>query len=1024
MKTWVEDLFIPLFLILLATFLSCSPNNNQESDSLVEELSEDEKRKIENALAGLDIADGLEVSLFASEPMLINPTNIDVDAKGRVWVCEAYNYRPRLNAGNDTLPEGDRIVILEDTDDDGQADQSTVFYQGNEINAALGIAVLGNKVIVSCSPNVWIFTDQNGDDKADKKELLFTGIGGEQHDHAVHAFVFGPDGKLYFNFGNEGKQIFDKQGNPVIDKVGQEVNSSGKPYRQGMIFRCNPDGSEFEVLAHNFRNNYEVAVDSYGGLWQSDNDDDGNKGVRINYVMEYGNYGYTDEMTGAGWRAKRTNMHAEIPKRHWHLNDPGVVPNLLQTGAGSPTGIIVYEGRLLPEKFWDQMIHTDAGPNVVRAYPVTRSGAGYQAEIVNILKGSRDAWFRPVDVCVAPDGSLIIADWYDPGVGGHQMGDQQKGRIYRVAPQGTSYKVPKLDLSTSEAAVNALQSPNHATRYLGWQQLKENGQSAESALESLLTNTNTRMKARAIWLLAIISEQPEKYIIQTLEDADEDIRVTGLRVARSTDPENLTRYLKKMIDDPSMHVKREIAIALRYLNDPKAADLWVALALQYKSGDRWFLEALGIAADPRPDIFFDAWTKRVGDQWNSKEGHDLIWRMRSKDAIPFLGKLIGSDSIDLEAKKRYFRALDFHNDPVKDKLLANLTETGAGNQAEIQRLILNHISSSALHKYNGLAATLDKSLPGVKGTSQYLEWVRKFDLEDQYQELENLMLASPNEEIGQEAARILREKKGMAYFQDLVESKDASRVTNALEALRHIHGEESWALKKYVVFDESRDIAIRRQAVKVLGSGWEEEDKLLKMMVADEVPEDLREAATATLMNAYKESVREKSLSFLKNPQQTEMKPISELVALSGEVGAGHKVFEKLCQSCHQVQGKGLDFGPDLTEIGSKLSKDGLYTSIIYPSAGISFGYEGYVLTLKDQSKDVGYIASRTETSIDLRKNGGITTTYQLEDVVAIEALENSLMIEGLTNAMNQQELVDLVSYLESLKKVESQTDD
>jgi hypothetical protein len=92
---------------------------------------------------------------------------------------------------------------------------------------------------------------------------------------------------------------------PVIDLDGNEVNSHGKPYRMGMVFRCNLDGSEVETLAWNFRNNYEVCVDSFGTVWQSDNDDDGNKGVRINYVMEYGNFGYTDEMTGAGWGAKR-----------------------------------------------------------------------------------------------------------------------------------------------------------------------------------------------------------------------------------------------------------------------------------------------------------------------------------------------------------------------------------------------------------------------------------------------------------------------------------------------------------------------------------------------------------------------------------------------------------------------------------------------------------------------------------------------------------------------------------------------
>jgi glucose/arabinose dehydrogenase len=110
-------------------------------------------------------------------------------------------------------------------------------------------------VIVSCSPNVFVFTDENGDGKADRKDTLFTGISGHQHDHAVHAFNFGPDGKLYFNFGNAGQSIRDKNVKEIRDMAGNIVNNSGHPYRQGMVFRCNPDGSEFEVLGNNFRNN-------------------------------------------------------------------------------------------------------------------------------------------------------------------------------------------------------------------------------------------------------------------------------------------------------------------------------------------------------------------------------------------------------------------------------------------------------------------------------------------------------------------------------------------------------------------------------------------------------------------------------------------------------------------------------------------------------------------------------------------------------------------------------------------------
>src|SRR4029079_15665689 len=86
-------------------------------------------------------------------------------------------------------------------------DKATTFYQDRTVDSALGICVLGNRVIVSCSPNVFVLTDTDGDDKADKREVLFTGIGGFQHDHGVHAFTFGPDGKLYFNMGNDSRQL-------------------------------------------------------------------------------------------------------------------------------------------------------------------------------------------------------------------------------------------------------------------------------------------------------------------------------------------------------------------------------------------------------------------------------------------------------------------------------------------------------------------------------------------------------------------------------------------------------------------------------------------------------------------------------------------------------------------------------------------------------------------------------------------------------------------------------------------------
>ena len=190
----------PVFFLVSLFCFGCSTGaDNKSGTNAADSLTEEQKRLPENALKGLVAFDGLEVRTMATEPMLKNPTNIDVDERGRVWVTEAYNYRPDIN-GNPTNALGDRIMILEDNNGDGKMDTAKVFYQGPEINAPLGICVLGNRVIVSQSPYVWVFYDDNGDDKADRKEILFQGIGGEQHDHGVHCFYVWPGWKIIFQF--------------------------------------------------------------------------------------------------------------------------------------------------------------------------------------------------------------------------------------------------------------------------------------------------------------------------------------------------------------------------------------------------------------------------------------------------------------------------------------------------------------------------------------------------------------------------------------------------------------------------------------------------------------------------------------------------------------------------------------------------------------------------------------------------------------------------------------------------------
>ncbi len=1000
MKKVVILSFLTLFIVF-----ACKQAQKTLSDDSYAKLTDDEKRKAEHALDGIQLADpDLEVTLFASEPMMMNPTNMDIDAKGRVWICEGYNYRNKLNPKNPYNSKGDKIVIMEDTDQDGKADKSTVFYQGEDINSALGISVLGNKVIVSCSPNVYLFTDENEDGKADKKEIIFTNLKGLQHDHAIHAFSFGPDGKLYFDAGNEIETLSDKNGKELTDDLGRPFST----YKQGKVFRCDIDGSNVEILGHNFRNNYEVAVDSYGRMWQSDNDDDGNKGVRINYVMDYGNYGYKDEMTGASWSERRTNWETEIPHRHWHLNDPGVIPNLLQTGAGSPTGMIVYEGKLLPKKYQNQVIHCDAGPSIVRSYPVEKSGAGFTATINNILDGSkRDQWFRPSDVTTAPDGSIFVADWYDAGVGGHAMADSTRGRIYRIAPKGEPYTTPKFDFVTAEGCVEALQNGNIAVRYLAWTNLHAMQDKAELALEKLWESDDSRMRARALWLLGKIKGKEAKYVQEAIEDKDEDIRMTAIRLSRELSLDNLP-VLRQLATDPSPQVRREVALAVRHKTSLEAAAIWTTLATQYDGKDRWYLEALGIAADNQWDVFFGNYLAKAGEKWKTDAAtKDLVWRSRSADNVFRLAELAKSDKNNL----RYFRAFDFQSNPEKTKVLLGMLD-GGNAASDVMTLVFKHLDMNTAKQDPLFKSLLPKVLNGIKSPADYLDLVKRYELKDQSERL--TAMAMNDTLLGNEAAKIQVKMNGMGAFQQLTKNKDEDIVRKAIGVYGNVDERPITDYLVSVFNNKKLSKGVRDQAMYAM-YGWNSEEILWNLVKANKVSEEVLPIAKKILVGTWHSDIRTDAMKMFGEEMNKELGDINELAKASGNAETGQKVFKTYCVSCHQVKGEGVNFGPNLTEIASKLSKTAIYSSIINPSQGISFGYEGYKLKLKNGTEVEGMMVSKTENDYNVKQMGSTSpTAIKRADVVSLTENEESLMPKF---PLQKQEMVDLVEYLRTLRK-------
>lgn len=1048
--------FVAPAIALVLSALVALPTDAQKKKPPV--VGSDPVHDPANAVKNLDVADGLEVTLFAHEDIpapgekvdidnggLTNPTNIDIDAKGRVWVCDVMNYR----GNNGKRPKGDRVLIYD------AAGKHKVFYQGRDIDSTMGICVLGNKVIVSAPSNIIVFT-KDDDDKILKKEFLFTKTGNPQHDHSSHAFVFGPDGRLYWNFGNEGHAVHDKNGKLITDLAGNAVNDQGKPYRQGMVFRMDtpwltgkwPDagagpgaGVNFEVVGHNFRNNYEVCVDSFGTMWQSDNDDDGNRGTRINYVMEYGNFGYTDEMTGEGWQKKRTNMEKEIPLRHWHLNDPGVVPNLLQTGQGSPCGITVYEGNLLPAPFrraeprkgpvesspQTVLIHCDAGPSVCRAYIVDPDGAGYKvAKTVNILDGSKkNNWFRPVDPRVAPDGSLFVSDWYDPGVGGHQQRDINRGRIFRVAPKGSKYTVPKFDFASIEGNIEALKNPCSAVRYLAWTNLHKEGAKAEAALLKMFTESKVpHERARALWLLGQLDKQ--EYVALALKDADPNLRIVGLRFTRQHGL-GIINAVDRLLKDRKPAVWRECALALRKFAAKKSADQWARLAAGHDGKDRWYLEALGIGAANNWDQCFGAYLS-TGPRLStdSEKGiADVVWRSRASATPNSLVEIVIGHETPAAELPRMFRAFDFQKDSdIKTEALVKLA---FGTYSDPERA--KFITSEALARLKNFdvsknpkhAAALDKILDQSQGTAAFVEMVDRFKVSKRYPALLAIAQNQPDQQLGIDAMKLLLDRDARLVLPGL-EHNQVNAVLATIQAMGNAQQVNAVPLLLPIVQDAKADLEVRRQATRAVGKTKPGAEELIKLKAAGKLARELDAAAGSVLLMSSAKDIRTAAQKLFPAPQgkdKTPLPAISDLVKIKGNAGNGAMIFAKqgTCAKCHTVNGGGKNVGPDLSEIGKKLAREAVYEAILYPSASIAHNYETYVVETKAGTTANGLLVSKSADEISIKDAEAIVRTFKMSDVDSVSRSPISLMPADLHQQMTTQELADVVEYLLTLRE-------
>lgn len=934
---------------------------------------------------GLFLPEDLEVSLWAESPLFFNPTNMDVDAKGRIWVTEAVNYRNFNNDSTKVLhhEKGDRIIILEDTNKDGKADKSTIFTEDRDLVSPLGIAVIGNKIVVSCSPNLIVYTDVDGDDKPDQKDILLTGFGGYDHDHALHAVVGGPDGKWRFNTGNAGPHV-------VTDKSGWTLRSGssyngGTPYNNqnkaalvsddgriwvgGVQLEINPDGTGLRPVAHGFRNSYETYVDSYGDMWQNDNDDQVVT-CRVSWLMEGGNAGYFSTDGSRFWQADQ-RPGQDMFTAHWHQEDPGVMPAGDNSGAGSPTGVVLNEGDGLGKAYRGMLFSADAGRNLVFGYKPQLKGSGFELKgkrtnfITSLSKddeayvwndkghqSDKRKWFRPSDVMMGTDGAMYIADWYDPVVGGHQMKDSiGYGRIYRITPKGKNPKAPSIDVNTEDGLLEALKSPAINVRAFGFERARALGfsKSTKKMVTTLLSSENPYHHARAAWLLNTADSASKKTLEQWLTSKDTRLGVAAFRALRqSTTKPQLLKLISQQIGRNSF-LDREMAIALREFNWVEKKALIERITNRYDGNDDYLLETIGIIAEKHEEELYVYITQKYSAKLQNATGHwikpyaRLVWRLHPVSAIPKLKSWILNPSLPMTERKRAMTALAFINDVKAAKLMLELSSSSSKVIADQAKYWL------AFRQANDWGDLLDWKTVG-------------FDLKQE------------------------------RHLASMVAAKERILNTN-------------------ISVDD------RCRTATVMANDEVGGRILLGLGEANSIPADIQSCVIKgfTKNPDLGNRLRAEKLFSEKNQPVDLGMSNDPGIHVAADFEKGKNIFMQKCSSCHKISNVGSEIGPDLTFIGKKLDQSSLINAIKYPNASIVFGYEPWIIDTKTGESFYGFLLADGKNII-IKDLSGKKHVIPAESVTKRKKQESSIMPNTVSLGLTEEDLVHLTKYLLELK--------
>lgn len=987
--------------------------------------------KVDAQQAALQLAPGVELNLWASDPMIAKPIQMAWDARGRLWIASSAIY-PQVKPGSTA---NDKILIVEDTNNDGKADKSTVFYDGlliptgvwPVIDNSLPISAPGryNAAYVANSTEVLLLRDTDGNGRADDKQVVLSGFGTEDTHHIIHTFKGGPDGALYIA---QSVYIHSHLETPYGTR--RMLGSGIWQYRTGT--------GQIEMFTLGQVNPWGLIWDRWGQSFTTD----GAYGEGINYAFP-----------GATFK----NLPDQRPRIMKGLNP----------GQPKQAGLEIVNSRNFPADWQGSLITNDFRGHRVNRFVLREDGSGYSSKQVEDLVTTNHGAFRPVDVRQGSDGAIYLADWYNPIIqhGEVDFRDERRdhvhGRVWRITGKGLPVaKVPDYKSLSAEQLLGLLREPEDQTRYWAKQELKTRStEESLAALTKLTANAptdeaSTLERVEFLWAAETLGTVPDlarKIADQLFASTDGRARAAVVRFVRNiaqvevatadalakpnvTNP-YVWEILSKAIADSHPRVRLEAISGLRTVRTPKAVEL--ALTAMNQTVDvnieyalwltAWELADLWLPALQAGEITFNADAKQLSyvlkAASHKPEAAGALVKLVRENKIPadkttallvFIAESGSAEDLALLLEM----AVDSKRLPEDQRatLLIALANTAkqrnvkpTGELNRVEELL--HGGSAALQaaaarlagawKLESARAPL-KALAGGTNTDSA---VRLGSLEG----LASLGSKDVLSDLAQNGASITIKAQAVAVLAGI--SPDAAAPL-AVAVLATMKDETALAGGIYDSFLKSAKGA-ELLAAALQGKTLMAAIASTGVQKAGSVGQD-----TKALQAALTQSGSLQPMIQQLNPEQ--MMALMNEVKTSGNPARGEEIYRRAnmqCTVCHAIGAGGGIIGPNLVSLGSSAPVDYIVESLLEPSKKLKEGYATTLVTLKSNEVLTGFLNSQDDKQITLRDSAGVMTNVQKSNIAKQETVPVSLMPPGLTAGLRRDEFVDLVRFLSELGK-------